>query len=106
MSKRDALKAQIERCEKQMDVADALERLGNNRDFKLLTQHLFQEEVLRLVGELSQHSPEHFEYKEAVRHMDVISCFQGMLKVVAQDGANAREASQLARRYLGENIED
>lgn len=107
MSRALALQTQIAECEKQMELASALEHLNSMRDFKLLTKHLFQDEAVRLVSELHKYSPTEFEHTEIVRHMDAISYFQEQLKRISRDGVRAQGEVQTARRYLGESrIED
>lgn len=106
MSRSSELRDLIRKGEHKMQIADALSRLKNNRDFQLLVNHLSTEKVNDIVAGLSQKELDSREYKFALRKLDSISLFTHVLTEVELDGAVARDSVREARRYLGETTED
>lgn len=106
MSRSSELRDLIRKGEHKMQVADALSRLKNNRDFQLLLNHISNEKVNVIVGGLSQMGLDTPEYKFAVRKLDSISLLTHILGEVELEGAASRDSVREARRYLGETTED
>lgn len=97
---------QISKCKKQIEIADALERLSHNRDFIRLRDALLKDESHCLVMKLSQLGLDSQEHAQVVRSMDAISYFNGFLIKVAEDGVTAYADIREARRFIGDNIEE
>lgn len=106
MSRDSDLHAQIRLGEQQVDLADALNRLSHDADFKLLTKAILKDEFAKAVGSLYALEIGSPEYQRAVRGMDAVSYLKAYLGRVVEEGNSARVSVHEARRYLGERIED
>lgn len=82
----------FEHLSKQVELANAVERLFNNPDFKLVViEQLFHQQALDCVGALASYSKHSDSYQGLVDDLNAISYLQDYFKQVKETGQLASE---------------
>lgn len=83
----------IARLRKDVDLADSLDRLLNNKDFKeVILKGYFEKEAVRLVhvkADPNMQTPE--RQASVLRDIDAIGTFRGFLDLIGRRGVLARK---------------
>ena len=101
----DALLKQISEDRKKVDLAQSVNRLNENLDFKKVIQvHLLQDRLNALALQLSVYEKDSTAYSQIVRELDAISYLRNHLVELKELGDEAQAALSEAQSLI--NNED
>ena len=97
----DALLKQISEDRKRVDLAQSVNKLNENLDFKKVIQvHLFQDRLNALALHLSVYEKDSTDYNQIVRELDAISYLRNHLVELKELGDEAQAALSEAQSLL------
>ena len=97
----DALLKQISEDRKRVDLAQSVNKLSENLDFKKVIQvHLFQDRLNALALQLSVYVKDSPEYSQIVRELDAISYLRNHLVELKELGDEAQAALSEAQSLI------
>lgn len=97
----DALLKQISEDRKKVDLAQSVNRLNENLDFKKVIQvYLFQDRLNALALQLSVYEKDSPEYSQIVRELDAISYLRNHLVELKELGDEAQAALSEAQSLI------
>lgn len=97
----DALLKQISEDRKRVDLAQSVNRLNENLDFKKVIQvHLFQDRLNALALQLSVYVKDSPEYSQIIRELDAISYLRNHLVELKELGDEAQAALSEAQSLI------
>lgn len=108
---REKLQHERDSAKELVELAEALNRLRNNRDFKkLILNHFCKEEVIRLStmsAELSLDEDQRRDTLDMIQHHGYLTVWFSVLDRQAQVAkANFEEASQHLEALVGDNFDE